>query len=73
MIAEQPMIARPGSVELHCNICEVAAPGSVGEAVLGAAAARADVVEHRNIMARREKPYRITFSTEEKADTQTLD
>jgi hypothetical protein len=63
MIAEQPMIARAGSGELHSNICEVEAPGSVGAAVLGAAAAIADEVERANIAATSGNPYRITFST----------
>jgi hypothetical protein len=74
MIAEQPMMARAGSGELHCNICEVEAPGSVGVSVLGAAAAIAGDVERANIAATSGNPYRITLSTEwAKADTQTLD
>ena len=60
----QPIIARAGSAELHWDICALDAPVVVGISVLGGgAAAIADAVENTNIMAMREKPYRITFST----------
>src|SRR5258706_2540347 len=65
MIAVQPIIARAGSGELHWDICALDAPCAVGVSVLigGAAPASTDVVERTNIMAARENPYCITFST----------
>jgi hypothetical protein len=64
MIALQPMIARAGSGEVHCDICALEAPDVMGVSVLigGAEPAIADDVERTNA-ARRGQRYRMTFPT----------
>jgi hypothetical protein len=64
MIALQPMIARAGSGEVHCDICALEVPDVVGMSVRigGAGAAIADERERTNA-ARREHKHRMTFST----------
>lgn len=64
-MAVQPMMARAGSGEVHCDICALEAPGvivGISVRIGGAEPAIADDMESTNT-ARREHRYRMTFST----------